>query len=251
MKKRFYSLMVGDKYPVWYPEMLRENLSRWDCDLIVLTEQTTGFDSLGFTPPLSGWFCKWAFFNKNLFEDEQIIFVDLDTLFLKDPQPIFDYCSDPKTYRPLQFLACWQTARCCKKFMSPMMFIDFSTEWPDRVYHDLLKPVFPFGKWPGDDRYIREVVQRITGYSPMDPQEKQNPEIFGFMPPWFMGRYKIHHDFSPKLSACKTRWGDIPFDMLISMAFNGREDSHVVVSEKMPGWEIYAPFVQKYLEEKK
>ena len=256
MKRRLYTVLVGDAFPFWYPAMLADNLEKWGVELICVVDEETekwvpppcgnlgyikiGFASLGFRLPLITYFTRWAFFDKNLFDDDEIIFVDLDTIFLKDPEPIFQWCEDPETHKPLQFLRAWGGGADKNILVLPLTYIDHRTECPGKVFSFLRQ-------WPGpgeDDNGVRAALHELNGYT---PEKTEESAVYGFMPSHFMGRYKIHHDFNQRWASLRDRWGDVPFESLISMAFNGKEDVHVVVKNKMAGWEIYEPYIREYI----
>ena len=119
MNKAFWTLLCRDEmrdrytkqYPPWYANVLARSLAPYGIDLYVLTDQAVAvreaakqgsvhnihpcaivqgtWGGLKFRP--SGWWNKLLFYGGIGEYIQDLLFVDLDSVFIKDPSPIFDY----------------------------------------------------------------------------------------------------------------------------------------------------------------
>ena len=235
-------MQVGNKYQDWYVAVMARSLAKWGIALRTLTDhwrpeitnntwRIVDFGVLPFMPALDGWWCKWALYSPATFGDrEQIVFIDLDTLFLRDPTPILETAE--ASGLPLMFIAPWGASG--EIVSTPLVYCDFRTGWPQKVYDELLDVDRRAPGWPGEDRFVRQAVQDVFG---ADLSGR-----VGFFPPHFMGRYKIEHAWNPSWTVMQRRWGDLP--PFLTMAFNGKPEYDDVVRQRLPGWEHYAPIVE-------
>jgi hypothetical protein len=103
----FHTLFIREKYPAYYPKMLAKTLEPFDCQVICYIDRDKErippnpnlnlikFDTSTVPKAIQehpmGWWHKLLFFNQAFHGQERLWFVDLDTLFQRDPRPIFQH----------------------------------------------------------------------------------------------------------------------------------------------------------------
>ena len=231
MNKSIYTLATGDRYPEYYPECLEKNLARWEVDLIPLT-----FSSL------PGWWGKMIFFNPEVCE-RQVLFCDLDTIWLHDPIPVFEFCDDLHE-KGIQFAALRDARKTGSN--SSVMYGDMTAHEVRQVWWEFRRVIAAAG---GHDlAFVPGDVSHFSAKLVRQYDECQSDQDFitgaiadfciphAFFPDTFMGYYR--DDFAGKVSDKRAH---ISVTDLLSVTFYGKPDPHEVVRDKLPGHAIFAP----------
>jgi hypothetical protein len=250
-RRKFHTLLVGDKYPPWYAHILAKALQKWDVELEcwidkemlkkimpnLKNEPTTiphiGIPNLWFrvidekkVPDIilkaeKKWWYKMLFFNPDFVGEDQIWFVDLDTVFLKDPDPIFHFM---RGRFPCAFTedAIFEGVKGTCLF-----FIDFTHPKiaVDKIWKEFKDlPSIPKKPWIyGDQDFVTEHLPEGRADSIFYP-----PQYCTSFKVWF--RYSGFERFRKKVERFK-------IDDFISFHFHGWPDFVQVAKEKLQGFD--------------
>lgn len=259
-------------YPPWYANPLARSLEPYGIQLNVLTDQAieveraaevAGIENLyvvairaemssGLRFKPSGWWNKMLFYNPEVFTGE-LFFVDLDSIFIKDPSPIFEYAAArPEGVSMIHEAAVFSWNLPVRTIASPLFFLDHRREGPAHVWNRFsgesglpqrdgakYHPV----RMRGDQDFVEWAVLRSY------PDRKDRTRVCQHWPINFYSRYKVFHAFKGWEAPGKHYRGYTPEDF-ICHGFNGRPKIEDIVSRRLPGWTLYREFLVEYeLEE--
>jgi hypothetical protein len=242
MNKTFYTLYAGTKYPPSTLYRLAASLTRFNANLIVALADvplgdtyrevvrcpgnvvftnipTTAYaEKLGFMP--HRWWWKMVFYDHGWGED--ILFVDLDTVFMKDPAPIFEWIQDRKP--SMAFTDDWLTDRPATCLFC---LADASPE-PALIWNEFMQHTACPSQ--GDQQLVqRAIANKGLAY-------------FHF-PAEFMCSYKVmwpEGQTTPAWRQAKERKYDyIRAEDVISYTFNGKPSLDEVLKRRLHGWEFF------------
>lgn len=229
MINQIWTHYAGDKYPMDYPMRLARTLEPYGINLwclvtehesLPLTGNLNLFDvnpvmTDGLKFDLDGWWWKLLFFNP-AFGQDQILYVDLDTVFLKNPLPILEWLDekDPAA----AFIRDPVRANVAG---TSLFYVNHRAEIPGKVWDSFLSLSESPG--PSVDFYITAVLKRHQWL---------------YFPAYFQAQYKAM--YPPKSMWMKARemYDTLSVDDMISMHFNGKPDPHNVLATDMPGHKV-------------
>lgn len=228
---RFVTINTGSRYPDWYTDVLRKSLGD-GANLVPTIYRMDTLDEIG-------WWIKTHLFDKRSYR-RPFLFCDVDSLFLKDPKPIIDFCQSLRE-QDIPFAALRDGLK--EGINTSLMYIDNSEGALDIVWEEaqaLAEKHSPkkgalgpsLGEYRGDQNFVYDVLQRHC-----IPYLTFPAHFMGFYPCWFKAP-----DGSPRRARCG--YDELEEDDFISWTFWGRGDPHLVVKHKMPGWEKFAPFYE-------
>ncbi|MHC4703577.1 MAG: hypothetical protein ACYTFQ_23690, partial [Planctomycetota bacterium] len=266
MKRELWTLLCKDEmrdrytkqYPPWYANILARSLAPYGVSLSVLTDQyeavaraaeagkvknlfpyaikPTMTADLQFKP--SGWWNKILFYNPEAFPDE-LIFVDLDSVFIRDPEPIFQYAS--AGYPMIHERAVFSWALQVPTIASPLFYINPGAKHPTTVWNQFKKettapvrddPKYLPVRMKGDQDFVEYAIQKAF------PIREIRLKFCDHWPIEYYSRYKVLYGFKGWEGPGKYYRGYGP-ERFICHGFNGRPKLEDIVLRKLPGWTSY------------
>lgn len=239
------TLFIRDKFPIQYPKMLAKSVEPFGVDVHCHTDRP--FDLPG-NPNLwfhllnrelipeaiashsQGWWTKLCFLNREFCPDEDLFwFCDVDTLFRKDPRPIFDHHGDGHRGSPaFVFARAYYPAP--DRFNSALFCIDRRIPaaqflW-ELLLHDYLDRGIPLSRqrWFGDQDWLEEHILKCRFPYDFYPHET----LVSFIH-WF------HH--RPQALLYEKHRPPIGLETVVGFTFIGRNKPHIVLKENLPGKE--------------
>jgi len=264
MKREIWTVWTGDKYSKRDFAMFCYSLEPYHVDINVLTDNisppTKEFPRVSFYPTgpllyhpcaireartpgkkkLEGWWNKLLFFSpygKDLLPDD-ILFVDIDTLFINDPSPIFELIDIRR--RPMIFLqASHSWGKNEKRIATGLFYINRRSEYAARIWSSFeicrRNPIHH-----GDQEFIEAVFSRHF-------EESERDRHIDYWPKSFHVIYKVIFEYSEMHKKKKLRlFGNdkIDPDSFVVYHFNGQPSATQVVELRLPGYERFAKFIK-------
>jgi hypothetical protein len=223
MKRKMWTLLTGDKYPSWYPEPMAKFFARFGVELHVFTDAPTPLDPIAKYYRVGHWpgedlrtrcFGKVKFFDQNTVGEKEILVVDIDTVFVKSPVPIFEWVESPGFPS-----AAFVKDPIYKNHAGTSMFyLDFSK--------------FDFNKVWALYREIASTPEKRAEHSLPGDQDLVTQAILRFQPTWwyFPRHFQVQSKIYFNLPVNK-RWADaiqenqdLKKEEIISVHFVGRSN---------------------------
>ena len=273
MKREFWTLLCRDqnvkpytkKYPYWYANVLARSLAPYGIPLNVLTDDfrevlgaaaRAGVENLIPYPirddmiagmkfrPL-GWWNKLLFYNHAF--PLETLFVDLDSIFIADPEPIFQFIEGTEHQLIMErAVFSWNLIRTT--VASPLVYIDHSGTLAYKIWRRFAAlsgiprrddPKYQPVRMRGDQDFVEWALQGIFGN-----EHALRDGAVGRWPMHFYGRYKVITR-APGWEAPSTHYRGLTLDQFISIAFNGRPKIEDIVKGRMEGWTLFRNFISE------
>jgi hypothetical protein len=245
MDKAFYTLYAGDKYPPETLYTLARSLEPYGVPLIVALADVplgnnyrdvvrcpgnvvfTNIPVFHYTQELGFKPAKWWW--KMVFHDlgwGDVLFVDLDTVFTKDPAPIFDWIEREKP--EMAFMPDWLSDRAA----TPLFYLSADSDSPSQIW--LSFKAMPALPARGDQDFVQHVI-RARGLA------------YKEFPPEFMCSYKVM--WPPKRipgenwkvwkAAKERKYSHINKEDIISYTFNGHTGLADIMEKRHRGYQFF------------
>lgn len=263
MTIQFWSLLCRDegkdnhtkRYPCWYANILARSLMKYGHRLHLLTDQEISphpniephriapamYAELKFKP--LGWWNKLLFYNRRFFPRE-ILFVDLDSVFINDPAPLFEYLDGqgvPLIHERAVFS--WNLPR--PTIASPLFYLNHGRGEPGLIW-EVFKSESALPKINGE-KYLpvrmrgdQDFIEYAVSKTWPDLQERYlNCSHWPFH---FYGRYKVLMKY-PAWGNQTHHYKGLSMDQFISVGFNGRPKLEDIVRYRLDGYSSFMPFI--------